>query len=49
MQHTNTGHAVVPTASDTHSSTAFLGRSEGISVTLLSWQRRTLLQQWQIR
>lgn len=48
MQWTNAGHAVVPTASDTHSSTAFLGRSEGISVTLFSWQRKTLLEQWQI-
>lgn len=39
----------VPAVSDTHSSTAFLGRSEGISVTSLSWQRKTRLEQWQIR
>lgn len=39
----------VPSVSDTHSSTAFLGRSGGISVTSLSWQRKTLLEQRQIR
>lgn len=48
-QGTNTSHAVVPTDSDTYSSTASLGRSEGISVTLLSWQRKTPLEQWQSR
>lgn len=48
-QHANASPTIVPAAPDTHSSTAFLGRSEGISVTLLSWQRKILWEQWQIR